>query len=172
MSLIRTIGLFWKADDVFWGRPNKKGTLLGVPAGQTTTQPIDFRDQAGLYILYADYTPVYVGQTSGERFRLFTRLKQHLSNDLAGRWNRFSWFGILRVLGNGNLSQDIGALHTDLSEALNQMEAVLIHGMEPPLNRQGGRFGESVIRYLQYRDDNLGPTVEEMIKTIYDTKNN
>lgn len=170
MPLIRTIGLYWNAEDVFWGRPNNAGRLLGKPAGNTTADAIDFREQIGIYVLYADYSAVYVGQTAGDNFRLFNRLKQHRSDDLAGRWNRFSWFGILRVLNNGDLSSDIGQLHPNLHEALNQMEAILIHAMEPPLNRQGGRFGDAVTRYLQFRPEELGPSPQDMLKSLYENK--
>ena len=40
---------------------------------------------------------------------------------------------------------------------------------EPSHNRQGGRFGEKVQQYLQHHDtENLGPSIEEMIREIYD----
>ncbi|TWW11761.1 hypothetical protein E3A20_04220 [Planctomyces bekefii] len=46
--------------------------------------------------------------------------------------------------------------------------AILIHAIEPPLNRQGGRFGESVTRFLQVRDERLGKSVEDMVKEVYE----
>jgi len=51
-------------------------------------------------------------------------------------------------------------------DVLNHIEAILIHSAEPKLNRQGGRFGESVERYLQKRDPRLGPSEQDMLREI------
>jgi hypothetical protein len=94
--LIKNYGLFWAEKNVFWGVGNNAGTLLGVPAKNLTAKKIDFREQSGVYVLYADYQMVYVGQAGAGNQKLFTRLKQHTRDALAGRWNQFSWFGIRR----------------------------------------------------------------------------
>jgi hypothetical protein len=135
--------------------------LLTLPS-----KPIDFRDQIGIYALYADYQLVYVGQAGSGDQTLFSRLKQHRKNDLAGRWNRFSWFGVLRVLASGALSSKTDAVHPNLPDVLNHIEAILIHAAEPPMNGQGGRFGEKVVRYQQVRDDRLGPSQQEMLRAM------
>lgn len=165
--MIQTIGLFWRPDQIFWGAGSQPGKLLGVPASSTTSPPIDFREQSGIYVLYSEFHPIYVGQAGSGNQKLFARLKQHRTDDLSERWDRFSWFGLRRVLGNGDLSKENQAAHPDISVVLNHMEAVLIHAMEPAHNRQGGRFGAQVERYLQIRDDRLGPTPEEMIRDLW-----
>lgn len=167
--LIQNYGLFWRENDVFWGRGGNAGTLLGVKSTNTTDSPIDFREQAGVYILYADYQIVYVGQAGNKFQKLFDRLKQHRRDALAGRWNQFSWFGTRRVNKSGELSAEVEGAHSTHGEVLNHIEAILIHAAEPKHNRQGGRFGEKVSQYLQYRDDeNLGPTLEEMIHNLWE----
>jgi hypothetical protein len=55
--------------------------------------------------------------------------------------------------------------------ALNQIEAVMIASAEPSLNKQGGRFGKNR-KFLQVRDERLGPTQEEMIKSVYEQLQN
>ena len=165
--MIQSIGLFWRRDNVFWGRGNQAGMLLGVPAGNVTAEAADFREQVGIYALYAEYEIVYVGQTGNGNQKLLHRLKQHRSDDLAERWDRFSWFGLRRVLNSGRLSNVNQATHPSLRITLDHMEAILIHAAEPRMNRQGGRFGEAVTRYLQVRDERLGPTEEEMIREIW-----
>jgi len=165
MPFITNYGLYWKAEDVFWGSGGSRGALLGVPSSNTTSTPVDFRDQRGVYVLYADYEIVYVGQNSGQE--LIRRLIQHQKDDLADRWDRFSWYGVRSVLASGLLSNYNAAVTERMPQVLNHIEAVLIHAAEPPLNRQGGRFGDNVQRYLQYRDDRLGPDIEEMISAIY-----
>ena len=93
--LVHNYGLFWRRYDVFWGRPNVPGRLDGVPAKETLAKPIDFREQAGVYVLYDDnFRLVYVGQAGAGNQFLFSRLKHHRRDALADRWTRFSWFGI------------------------------------------------------------------------------
>lgn len=165
--LIQNYGLYWKEADVYWGRAGNAGTLSGVPATNITADPVDFREQAGVYVLYADFAIVYVGQAGNRNQKLFARLKQHRRDALAGRWNQFSWFGTRRVLATGALSAEVEGAHSTHAEVLNHIEAILIHAAEPAQNRQGGRFGENVVQFIQNRDENLGPTVEEMIHQLW-----
>ncbi|MBN1515708.1 GIY-YIG nuclease family protein [Candidatus Sumerlaeota bacterium] len=154
--LIRNYGLFWRRDDVFWGRPKNAGTLLGRRADQRRSEPVDFRDQTGIYALYADYRLVYIGQTAGTGKQLLARLKDHLADDLAGRWDMFSWFGTRQVIAGGDkLKAPKAGASTTLETALNHMEAILIHVAEPPLNRQGSRWGRATKQYLQIHDERL-----------------
>ena len=166
--LIRSIGLFWNETDVFWGAGSQPGKLLGVPEDKITSTPVDFREQVGVYVLYADFELVYVGQTGMGKQRLLRRLRQHRKDDLSGRWNKFSWFGVRWVKKNNKLSTIAKASHPSLDAVLNHIEAIVIHTAEPPLNRQGGRFGDNVIWYSQVRDERLGRTDSEMIKALYE----
>lgn len=166
--LIKNYGLFWSEEDVFWGAGSNAGTLYGVPAKNLTADYVDFREQSGVYVLYADYQMVYVGQAGAGNQKLFSRLKQHTRDALAGRWNQFSWFGIRKVNSStGKLAAEADGKHSTHAEVLNHIEAILIHAAEPKQNRQGGRFGEDVFQYLQRRDENLGPTTEEMIYQMW-----
>lgn len=167
-SLIEAYGLYWHAEDVFWGAGSQAGSLLGVPVAARTSSPIDFRRQAGIYVLYRDHEMVYVGQAGSGRAMLFNRLKAHRKDHLADRWNRFSWFGLRKVFGNGNLGTVNQRAKATLATALDQIEGVLIAAAEPSLNRQSGKFGRGR-RYLQARDERLGPTQEEMIRAIYES---
>jgi len=165
--LIRTFGLFWRVDNVFWGRPKNPGLLLGVPASEKGFGTVDFRDQAGIYALFADYDLIYVGQTGGKGQKLMARLNQHRKRDLAGRWNMFSWFGTRAVLETGKLKAEKAGASSTHQLALNHLEAILIHVAEPSLNRQGGKWGDGVEQYIQQRDDRLGPSVPEMVEAIW-----
>ena len=167
--MIKSIGLFWRRDQVYWGAGSQAGALLGVPASGRSGVSIDFRTQIGIYVLYSDYDPVYVGQAGSGHAKLFARLKHHRKDDLAERWNRFSWFGLRSVLSNGNLSAETQTSHAEINTVLDHVEAILIHAIEPPMNRQSGRFGQNVVRYLQVRDERLGPTQDEMMKEIWES---
>ncbi len=165
-TLFTTMGLFWREDWVFWGRPKNQGRLLGVPARNLKAIPTDFREQTGIYVLYADYSLVYVGQTGLKQQRLFSRLKQHRKDDLAGRWNRFSWFGIRRAINHGQLSKDVSATHPPLKTVLDQIEGLVIHAAEPSMNGQGGRLRKSVTRYIQHKDPDATTFEEALIREI------
>lgn len=167
-TLVKTVGFFWKADDVYWGKPKNRGSLLGKPSSAKKDEPIDFREQAGIYVLYSDYKIVYVGQTGKGNQSLLVRLRQHRVDDLAGRWNQFSWFGVRRVLKSGGLSKKNAAFHPTLETMLDHVEAVLIHAAEPPRNGQNGRCGQDVKRYLQVRDPRLGPAQDELLAELHD----
>jgi hypothetical protein len=173
LPFIKNYGLFWRPEDVYWGEvgAGKKGHISGYRWGDAA-RVVDFGQQVGTYVLYADYKLLYVGQTGVGAQRLRARLIQHRRDHLAGRWNQFSWFGFRRVrVPNGD--NDLAELADNVPPEpfgimMDQLEAILIYAAEPPLNRQGGRFGEEVHQYLQYRDEeDLGPSHEKMIKDIW-----
>jgi hypothetical protein len=164
--LVKNYGLFWKEENVFWGKKGKSGTLLGKPA-KGSFKKVDFRDQIGIYVLYADYKVVYIGQAgSGSTSNLFARLSKHRNNELAGRWNQFSWFGLLAVLKDNTLASSKQNHNHNTKVVLDHFEAMLIHVIEPPLNKQGGKWGEGE-QYLQLMDkENIGINDAEVLREI------
>ncbi len=166
-GIIQSYGLFWKEEDVFWGRGNQPGAIFGVPARARSSEPVDFRRQIGIYVLYSGHNVIYVGQTGSKDQRLLNRLKRHRKDVLADRWDHFSWFGLRRVLNSGQLSTEKLRAGAKVSAALDHMEAILIAATEPPLNRQGGRFGKGTVRYLQVRDSRLGLTENRMLLELW-----
>jgi hypothetical protein len=170
--LINNYGLFWRGDQIFWGWQGVAGHLKGVEAKSTTSKPVDFREQQGVYALYdSSFRMLYVGQAgANDQQRLFDRLKQHTRDQLAERWSRFSWFGVRPVNTTGALRAEKTAAHPSLGDVLNHIEAILIAAGEPPHNRQGGRFGDDVEQYLQFRDERLGPEPTEMLRELWEEK--
>ena len=169
-AIIQCYGLFWRREDVYW-KASTNALLMGVPGNARTSEPTDFHEQIGIYVLYEGHQMIYVGQTgSGER-KLYSRLKAHTKDSLAGRWDHFSWFGLRRPIGKGNLSTETIRASASISIALNHIEAVLIAASEPSLNKQGGRFGKNVRRFLQLRDERLGPTEQEMLRQLWKSRN-
>ena len=171
--LIYNYGLFWRRQDMFWGRQNVPGHLKGYPA-RSAFVLVDFREQQGVYCLYDDnFRMVYIGQAGGNaQQRLFNRLRQHRTDALADRWTRFSWFGIRWVTQVNVLAAEARGAHTTVGAVIDHIEAILISSVEPPHNRQGGRFGDDVMQYLQWRDsDQLGPTTDEMVRELWKSKN-
>jgi hypothetical protein len=146
--VIETYGLHWHAERVFWGWQNKPGSLRGSLTRSPKAVPVEFREQRGVYALYAEYDLVYVGQTGAGDDRLFKRLKYHRADHLSERWNRFSWFGTQWVTKHHKLSQDNARVNQSVVITLNLLEAITIAVSEPRLNLQRGRWGE-VRQYFQ-----------------------
>jgi hypothetical protein len=159
--MIESYGLHWLKNQVFWGRPNNPGTLLGAASRSSRARQIDFREQRGIYALYSDYELVYVGQTGGGDDRLFNRLRAHKRDHLSERWNRFSWFGTQWVTQQGRLSVDNVDIHGTVIAMLNIMEAVATAIAEPRLNLQRGRWGEAKQYYQVVPDDDVDDSEDE-----------
>lgn len=164
-QMIHSYGLHWAIERVDWGKPGNGnfGTLLGAATRSKKAKPVDFRTQRGIYVLYADYELVYVGQTGAGRDRLFKRLKQHRNDHLSERWNRFSWFGTQWVTKKHELSEDTAKVSQTVEEALNTLESVSIAISEPKLNLQRGRWGKTK-KYFQYWERTEGEFEEEVDK--------
>lgn len=165
--MIHAVGLHWERENVYWGAGRSRGSLLGVPSRNVTHEPIDFRSQIGLYALYNDFELVYFGQAGSGKQTLFKRLKTHGRRGFAGRWNRFSWFGMLWVKKNGRLSSPTDKFHPRRKDALDFIEAVVIESADPSLNSQSGHFGANTVFYKQVRDDRLGPNRDDMLRQLY-----
>src|SRR5699024_3471553 len=145
-GLINAFGMFWRRNDVFWtSRPNLYGTQ------QSGSEPIDFAQQAGLYLLYDSSRVIYVGRVIEPR--MGGRLREHTRDRLQGRWDAFSWFGVRPVDSNGNLGQ-IPNSPIDVATLITTMEALMIEGLEPPQNRrQGDKF--SAVEFIQAPDPEI-----------------
>ena len=137
---IRCYGLFWLTDEVEWtsgqGREHRNALLGRRGERSPAFRLADFWDQRGIYVLYNDYGPYYVGEIS--KRSLGVRLREHLDDDHAGSWNRFSWFGFCRVLksvnevGVRNLGKMPSQLLTNSEDTIGDIEALLIMSLRPP----------------------------------------
>lgn len=165
---ILCIGTQWKASDVYWKGAPRNARLLGSKAKRANLIPANFAHQTGIYILFADYRPIYVGKANGS---LYARLQTHYKNDdLVGRWDTFTWFGMRSVTAanspNPGLSNNTSDFHIGREQLLKHFEGAMIHAFEPPLNSQDGKFGKQVIRYRQVRDPRLGPSDRGLAEMI------
>ena len=146
-GVIQALGMFWNRAMVDWrGGPK----LLGQQNAGAST--VDFTQQDGVYLLHDRREVIYVGQASNQS--LGVRLKSHTRNRLAGRWDRFSWFGLRQVEDNGSLGETTVA--ADASHVITAFEAILIEALEPRQNRRGGDYF-SAVEFLQVED----PALEE-----------
>lgn len=145
--LIRAFGLFWERDEVDW-KPGS-GRALRLLGRRGWNRPglrvVDFRPQQGLYVLYGNYGPYYVGLT--KRQGLGKRLQDHARGLIpAAGWQRFSWFGFCRPLKQ----QDPRGLHRlsalaetgagSPSAVISDTEALLIKALGLPSNIRSMSF--------------------------------
>lgn len=144
-SIIRCFGMYWQRDLVVWRSDSK---LFGKQ--QLLAKAVDFGKQKGIYILYDHHTVVYVGRAIDRP--LGKRLYEHTLDRLSGRWNRFSWFGLLDVTQEGNLREL--SFSATLASMVATLEALLIEALEPPQNRKRGD-DFSAIEYVQEVDPEL-----------------
>jgi hypothetical protein len=135
--------MYWTRAGILWtGTPR----LLGQQQAGST--PVDFCGQRGVYLLHDGRAVVYVGRTTEQPLGI--RLKQHTSDRLSGRWDRFSWFGVYPATESGALAT-AGAVTYDLEMLIVTMEALLIEGLEPPQNRKRGDDFKAV-EFIQVED--------------------
>jgi hypothetical protein len=173
MLAIANYGRFWRRDKIYWGGgKNNPGHLKGQ-SKKAKKILVDFREQIGIYVLFDEQKrPVYVGQAGIAESRLLKRLSDHKKDHLRDRWVYFSWFGLRR-------KNDSSAKLTDhqkpktvirekyLSDALHEIEAVLISVVEPTLNKRDSNWKGSD-EFLQHLDDGLTEDPNDMLIYIAD----
>lgn len=161
-GIIKAFGMFWRRELVNWiSRPK----LMGWQ--QEGAKPVDFAEQRGVYLLHDGREVVYVGRALENR--LGVRLFEHTKDRLNGRWERFSWFGLLDVTDEGTLTKG-GLNNLTADVVIVTMEALLIEGLEPRQNRKRGDAFRAV-EYLQIIDPELAKRakrkiVEELVSKI------
>lgn len=152
-SVIQNYGLFWREDRVNWkGNPV---SLCGVEKNKAKNI-VDFREQKGIYALYANYKLVYVGQAEAKQDALLTRLRQHRLYKFQGRWDMFSWFGTRYVTGANQLSShsDSTVPQQPKTDILDMLEGLVIAISEPRLNSQGPEWDKfGITQYYQWWDE-------------------
>ncbi len=167
-KVIANMGLFWRREVVWSGeRKAFKKNLFGSRVHAKREGKIDFWKQAGIYALYADYNLIYVGQAGmGDKSCIGDRLHGHTKDDLAGRWDMFSWFGLRKAKGNGELGMKRGKTNPTVKNLADVLEGILIEVAQPPQNSQKGRFGPGVHRYIQASCEEPREDIEAAITQI------
>lgn len=161
-GIIKAFGMYWQRDWIEW---TVKPALMGQQ--QEGADAVNFADQIGVYLLHDGREVVYVGRTTEKR--LGTRLSEHTRDRLNGRWDRFSWFGLLGVTDAGDLAQGQKAAKGE-EDIIVTLEALLIEGLEPRQNRKRGDAFRAV-EYLQVQDpaiikESKKKVLEEAIKKL------
>lgn len=154
-KIINAFGIYWNRNLVHW---KTIPDLLGIQ--QIGASEVNFKDQIGIYLLHDSRETIYVGQAIEQT--LGQRLKNHTTDRLGGRWDRFSWFGFYPVSENGKLNTDIKFNNLTVQNLGDILEAILIESIEPRQNRKQGNlfFG---LEYLQQEAPEIKKRLKEQI---------
>jgi hypothetical protein len=157
--IVNSFGIYWNRDLVHW---KTAPDLLGIQ--QIGANPVNFKEQVGIYLLHDDRETIYVGQAIEQH--LGVRLKYHISDRLGGRWNRFSWFGFHGVSDTGALHKNTNFNNLTIQDLGHLLEAILIESIEPRQNRKQGNLFAG-IEYLQQEAPEIQKKKkEELIKEL------
>ena len=92
-----------------------------------------------------------------------------MTGTLWNRWEYFSWVGFRGVNSDGSPSDkqsvDSAVSGFRYSDALNEIEGILIEVIEPKLNKQSGRL-KSAAEYFQVVDDRADDVSMKQLQEI------
>lgn len=133
--LVKCYGQLWNPDIIDWGGGGAGGgKLIGNIVRNGNKHEIDFWEAKGIYVLHSDYKSIYVGKAFGTS--IGSRLRDHLTDRHAGRWDMFSWYSISRPrITQGDVSQP-GQRQLAPETVINTLEALAILIADPALNRR------------------------------------
>lgn len=151
-KIINAFGIYWNRNHVHW---KSQPDLLGIQ--QIGATQVNFKNQIGIYLLHDSRETVYVGQAIEQP--LGKRLKDHTTDRLAGRWDRFSWFGFYPVTEDAELNLDIKFKDFTIQNLGDILEAILIESIEPRQNRKQGNSFVG-LEYLQQE----APEIQKKLK--------
>lgn len=154
-KIINAFGIYWNRNLVHW---KTTPDLLGIQ--QIGASDVNFKDQIGIYLLHDSRETIYVGQAIEQP--LGQRLKNHTTDRLGGRWDRFSWFGFYSVNENGKLLTDIKLDNISIQSLGDILEAILIESIEPRQNRKQGNLFLG-LEYLQIEAPEIKKKLKEQI---------
>lgn len=134
--LIKAYGTFWNPDLVEWGSAGRgnRGRLLGWVARGDYEYEIDFWNAKGVYVLLSEFRTIYVGKSL--KTSIGKRLRDHLTDRFAGRWDMFSWFSVSGVRATRFDVSRPGQRQVKPKDMIDTLEAVAILVADPALNRR------------------------------------
>lgn len=135
--LIKAYGTFWNPEIIEWGSKGRgnSGKLLGtIRFEDGTRKDINFWEARGIYVLHNEFRSVYVGKALATS--IGTRLRDHLSDRLAGRWDMFSWYSASAPKKTTGGVTKPGKRQITPETYIDTFEALAILISDPLLNRK------------------------------------
>jgi hypothetical protein len=148
---IQNYGLNWVMERSMCtsrGRASGEWEIWGKAAKGTR---VNFARQIGIYVLYKEDKMVYVGRAGGSALDTATilgRVYDHRFGERSKKdFDTFSWFGMLAVDDAGQLVSE-ASRNLEIASVISDLEAVLIHLLQPPLNRTSGKH-KHITEFMQ-----------------------
>lgn len=134
--LIKAYGALWNPDIVDWGTvgAGNKGKLEGRITKNKIPYTIDFWEAKGIYVLHSDFRAIYVGKAFGTS--IGKRLRDHLTDRHAGRWDMFSWYSVSSPRTTQLDVSQPGQRQLGPEIVIDTLEALAILVADPALNRK------------------------------------
>jgi hypothetical protein len=140
--------MYWNPEVVDWGSPGagNQGELIGMVKRKKRSYPINFWNAYGVYVLHHEFSAVYVGKAAATRLGM--RLRNHLTDRHAGRWDMFSWFSLSKIRITQRDVSDPGTRYLTQATVNDTLEALAILIADPKLNRRRESL-PSAVRAIQ-----------------------
>ncbi|MCW2749736.1 MAG: hypothetical protein JWR83_846 [Aeromicrobium sp.] len=134
--LIKSYGEYWNPEAVDWSAASLYGSRVDPKDAKKSLENNYWRAK-GIYVLHAEFRPVYVGKALGTTSGIGPRLEAHLTDRLIGRWDSFSWFSVSKPSAAGGVNTGGGGgRHFTRDTVVDSLEALAILIADPPLNRR------------------------------------
>jgi hypothetical protein len=134
--LIKAYGLYWNPEIVYWGQPGagNAGEMKGRVKRGDQPYEIDFWAARGIYVLHSEFRAIYIGKAFGTS--IGHRVRAHLTDRLAGRWEMFSWFSVSSPRFTQLDVSTPGIRQLGPQIIVDTLEALAIVIADPALNRR------------------------------------
>ena len=167
--LIKAYGTFWNPEIMDWGSLGRgnSGKLLGIVSfDDGTKKEIDFWDARGIYVLHKEFNSIYVGKAFGTS--IGKRVRDHLTDRLAGRWDMFSWYSVSTPRKIEGGLRKPGTRQISPENYIDTFEALAILISDPPLNRkrESLKGAYEVVQKEQPHPRSLRSYLEEILITV------
>ncbi len=176
--LIKSYGEYWNPDLIDWDRSWR---LLGKHKPDSKGPDVNVYEERGVYVLYNDFVPVYVGkafkQSLGYRLQLHWKSPRKRT-----RWDRFSWFGLIGLNDKNELQGSLAAMDkmtVSVPELIATLEALLILVVDPRMNARREKFKNATQLFQSTTDerrgtearlDNIEKTLQEAMLLLKEKK--
>ena len=133
--LVKCYGQLWNPDIIEWGGAGAgAGKLFGNIKYKRAKRQINFWEAKGIYVLHSDYKSIYVGKAFSTS--IGSRLRDHLTDRHAGRWDMFSWYSVSSPRFTQQDVSQPGQRQLKPQTVINTLEALAILIADPALNRR------------------------------------
>jgi hypothetical protein len=165
LGLVSSYGLFWKRDEAEWEAADgfhREPRMLGRKGHGSSRHVANFYQLPGIYVLYGNHGAVYVGIT-GATQGLGKRVRAHVTDRLADKWDKFSWFGYGALEMGRHRIEMPSKLPLDPIPhkwAIRDFEASVIRALDVPSNSKNSGFRAGDIIWEQVRRADVEPLLK------------